>query len=74
MLASNGADYKGYEKKLKEINQLISRRSLNPNHVKILWLNQFPTIDFWAQIERNNADIYAEKIYHYNSILKNVFR
>ena len=80
MLVSNGADYKLYKKRIEEIKPLLiqlANSSAFLNHQskrKILWLNQFPAIDFWAPIHGHNDDIYAGKIHQYNSILKSVLR
>ena len=82
MLVSNGADYKLYKKRLEEIKPLLTQLANSSaflNHqskriIKILWLNQFPTIDFWAPIHGHNDDIYAGKIHQYSSILKSVLR
>ena len=81
MLATNGADYTEYQRMLQEIEPmltLISNKSSSfaslVNHPKIIWLNQFPIFDFWGHINSTNTDIYAEKVHHYNLILRQVFR
>ena len=75
MLEEFGADYKEYERKLREMAEpILSQLSQPNNHRKVVWLNQFPTNDFWAPNKQHNTDIYSEKIHQYNLIIPRVFR
>ena len=75
MLHIYGADYKEYERKLQtEIEPILNQLAKETNHPEIIWLNQFPTNDFWAPNTKSNADIFSEKIHQYNLILQRVFR
>ena len=74
MLTYNGADYKKYEHKLQEIKQVLNELVHKNSRPKIIWLNQFPTIDFWAKNGESDVDVYTEKVHQYNLILLRVFR
>ena len=71
MFHIHGADYKEYERKLQtDIEPILNQLSKeNNNHPEVIWLNQFPTNDFWS-----NADIFSGEIHQYNLILTRVFR
>jgi hypothetical protein len=73
MLTYNGADYKKYERKLQEIKQVLDELVHNNDGPKIIWLNQYPTIDVWAKNGEAEVDVYTEKIHQYNLILRRVF-
>ena len=77
MLASNGDDYEKYQNVLQNDVKPVLNRLLNssiPQRPKVIWLNQFPTVDFWGENGANNAEIYAGKIHQYNLILRRVLR
>ena len=82
MLTRKGSDYKEYQRRLQqEIEPLLSliankRSSLDSSvdYPKIIWLNQFPIVDFWGEIISTNTDIFTEKVHRYNLILRQVFR
>ena len=71
MLHMYGADYKGYERKLQtDIKPILNQWAEKTNHLKVIWLNQFPTNDFLTR----QRDVFSEKIHRYNIILRRVFR
>ena len=72
MVVSNGADHMKYQQLLRDSESILAQ--LVHPRPKIIWLNQFPTFDFWAENGLNAVDIYAEKIHRYNLILRRVFR
>ena len=77
MLVSNGDDYVNYRNVLQNDVKPVLDRLLNssiPQRPKVIWLNQFPTVDFWVENGANNAEIYAGKIHRYNLILRGVLR
>ena len=74
MLEAYGADHKEYERKLREIEPILSQlANKTNNHRKVIWLNQFPTNDYWSASKPNSKDVFSEKIHHYNTILQTVF-
>ena len=73
MLVSNGDDYVNYRNVLQNDVKPVLNRLLNSpicHRRKIIWLNQFPTVDFWDR----KGEIYADKIHRYNLILRGVVR
>lgn len=71
MVVEKGTNYKDYQLKLEEVERILS---LDNNRPKIIWLYQYPTIDFWGSNDAGNAIIFADKIHQYNLILRRVFR
>jgi hypothetical protein len=63
MLQSEGADFSLYQKKLTELAPILGQLS---NISQVIWLNQYPTIEFYGHINAHNTDIHVEKIHHYN--------
>jgi hypothetical protein len=69
MLQSEGADYQLYQKKLERLAPLLGELA---NVSRVIWLNQFPTIEFYGNIEAHNTDIFSEKIHHYNQAVRRI--
>ena len=74
-------DYKEYERKLnEEIVPLLSQFAEfsssqdNSNYPKVIWLYQYPTLDFWGSNVGGNVFINSENIHHYNLIVQRVLR
>jgi hypothetical protein len=63
MLKSEGADFKLYQKKLIELAPILGQLAIVS---KVIWLNQYPTVEFYGGINDHNADIHSEKIHHFN--------
>lgn len=80
MLIPNGADYVKYksilEKDIKPVlTQLVNNyRNTSFHQRKIIWFNQFPTIEYWGTDEIMNTNIHSEKIHKYNLIVQEVLK
>jgi hypothetical protein len=61
MLQSEGTDFNLYQKKLTELASILGQLS---NVSQVIWLNQYPTLDFFGNINAHNTDIHSEKIHH----------
>ena len=69
MLQSEGADHQIYQKKLKRLAPFLGQLA---NVSQVIWLNQFPTIEFYGKINDHNTDIFSEKIHHYNQAVRRI--
>lgn len=70
MIQSEGTDqHQLYQKKLKELAPVLDQLA-NVSH--IIWLNQFPTLEFYGNIGELNTDIHSEKIHHYNLAIRRI--
>ncbi|EFX78295.1 hypothetical protein DAPPUDRAFT_320629 [Daphnia pulex] len=63
MLQSEGANHQLYQKKLKQLAPVLHQLA---NVSQIIWLNQFPTVEFYGNINGPNTEIHTEKIHQYN--------
>ena len=68
-MENNGANHELFKKKLIELGSLLGQL---PNTTRVVWLNQYPTVDFYGGIGAHNTDIYAEKIHHYNKASRRI--
>ena len=71
MLKIFGADYRLFEERLLQLRPLLSRLA---NTSRVIWIDQYPTIDFFAANHATNAQIESNKIHHYNLIAKRIFQ
>ena len=69
MLESNGANYKLCKEKMIELGSALSQLT---NTSQVIWLNQYPTVDFYGNISDHNTDIFAEKIRQYNEASRRI--
>jgi hypothetical protein len=65
MIESNGDDHWFYQNKLRQLSAVIGQFS---NHTRVMWLNQYPTID------KHRIDIFTDKIYRYNKVVRLLFK
>ena len=71
MLESNGANFKLYRKKLNELGPILDELAKSS---KVIWLNQYPTIDFYGGTDAHNTFIHSEKIHQYNEAVRQIFK
>ncbi|KAK4010374.1 hypothetical protein OUZ56_019520 [Daphnia magna] len=69
MLQGYGADYQLYQKKISELGPLLGQLA---NVSQVIWLHQYPSVDFYGGIRASNTDIVSEKIYGYNKITRKI--
>lgn len=55
-----------------EIGPLLKRLALN--NTRVIWLNQYPSIDFDFRLDKRYSLIYTQIIHHYNLIARRIFR
>ena len=71
MLKIFGADYRLFEERLLQLRPLLNRLA---NTSRVIWIDQYPTIDFFADNNATNAQIESNKIHRYNLIVRRVFK
>ena len=81
MLQLNGANYQEYENKLRDIEPILSKLAISNFNTssdwiwhRVVWLNQFSTVDSFSGNNEHNTDIFSDKMHKYNSIVRRVFR
>lgn len=60
-----------YQQKLLELIPSLARLA---NVSRVVWLNQYPTVDFYGDMYEHNTDIHAEKIHDYNQAVRRIFQ
>ena len=60
-----------YEKQLLYIKETLQRL---PKHTKIVWLNQYPLIEKYAENGQHSTKIYSEKMLRYNLAARRIFK
>ena len=74
MILENGNDHRVFEEKLAKLRLVLERLGSLRRGSKIIWMNQYPTVDFFGQTGSHNAYIYTEKLEHYNEIIRHTFK
>jgi hypothetical protein len=62
-------DYRCFQKKLMGLAPVLSQLS---NVTRVIWLNQYPTIEFFGTNNSTNTYIHSEKINHYNKAVRRI--
>jgi hypothetical protein len=70
MMQQYGANFQLYKKKLMEFRLILQKLS---NVTQVIWLNQYPTLEFYGNINDRNTDIHSTKIHHYNKAVHHIF-
>lgn len=60
-----------YEKKLQELSPILGDLA---KASKVIWLNQYPTIEFYGETGAHNTEIFSEKIHRYNEGAHGILR
>ena len=67
MLHSEGANFKLYKEKFKKLAPFLG---ILANVSRVIWLNQFPIIEKYGNIDAMNTEIHSGKIHHYNEAVR----
>jgi hypothetical protein len=71
MLQQHGADLQLYKKKISEVSTILGKIASTS---QIIWLNQYPTVDFYSEISESSSAIHTDKIHHYNGAVKLILK
>jgi hypothetical protein len=73
MLADIGAvgALKLYQQELSEFTPSLAQLA---NVSQVVWLNQYPTVDFYGEMGNHNTAIHAGKVHHYNQAIRRIFQ
>lgn len=69
MLPGNGGNYQVYKKKILEFRPTLQRLA---RYSQMIWLNQYPTLEFYGNISESNTQIHSKKIHHYNKAVRTI--
>lgn len=62
-------DYQRYEKELMKIAPVLAQLS---NVTRVIWLNQYPTLEFYGANNSTNTYIHSNKINNYNNAVRRI--
>ncbi len=71
MMEEYGANYKMYENRLVKLGMYLNQLAYVS---QVIWLNQYPTVEFYAKMHARNTDIHTEKINHYNKVVQRILK
>ncbi len=71
MLTDNGNDFQLYEKKITKYGPTLGQLA---NVSQVIWLNQYPIIDFYGPTDAHNTGIHSVKVHQYNEATKLILR
>ena len=67
MLRANGANHFVFEQNLIAIRPVLKMLT---QFTQIIWLYQYPTIDFYGNNNNANTDVVSQKMHNYNQIVR----
>lgn len=74
MLPENSVDHKSFESEISDRLSLALERLYRLRGTRVVWMDQYPTVDFFGGHADHNTFINAEKVEHYNLIARRAFR
>ena len=63
-----------FEKNLTRLCLVLEKLGSLRQASRIIWLNQYPTLDFFSETAAYNAYINSDMLEHYNAIARRIFR
>lgn len=71
MMHENGEDFDLYLDKIRQLGLILDQLTRNS---RVIWLNQYPTFDRYANSKCPNAEIHSEKIFRYNEAVRGILK
>jgi hypothetical protein len=69
MLSVEHRDHRRYQGKLTELAPVLAQLS---NVTRVIWLNQYPTIEFYGANNSTNTQIHSRKLHGYNTSVRRI--
>jgi hypothetical protein len=69
MMKENGGSHSIYQENLKKLAPIIGKLA---SVTRVVWLNQYPSVDSNSWTNENNEIIYSEKIHNYNKVVRQI--
>ncbi len=69
MMKENGGTFKSYEENLMQLAPILGQLA---NVTRVVWLNQYPSVDSNSWIHEINTIIFSEKIHSYNKAIRQI--
>lgn len=69
MMEENGGSFKLYREHLLKLAPILGQLA---NASRIVWLNQYPSVDSNSWVNEHNTVIFSEKIHNYNRALRQI--
>ncbi|KAI9559233.1 hypothetical protein GHT06_016022 [Daphnia sinensis] len=64
-------DFQLYRDKLMELGPVLGQLA---SVSQVIWLNQYPSVDFYGNINAPNTAVFSEKIHLYNKAIRRILR
>jgi hypothetical protein len=71
MLKKNDSDFQHYQNNLLELGPVLQNLA---KVSKVIWLHQYPTIDFYGNTHAKNTIIHSAKVHQYNEAVQKIFK
>ncbi|XP_046452669.1 N-acetylneuraminate 9-O-acetyltransferase-like isoform X1 [Daphnia pulex] len=71
MMQQYGADFQLYSKRLNELAPILGQLA---SASRVIWLNQYPTVEFYGSNDAYNTKIHSEKVHHYNTAARQILK
>lgn len=62
-------DFELYQDKVMELGPVLGQLA---NVSQIIWLSQYPSVDFYGNINSSNTAVFSEKIHLYNKAVHRI--
>ena len=70
MMEENGGSFKLYREHLLKLAPILGQ--LANASSRVVWLNQYPSVDSNSWVNEHNAVIFSDKIHNYNQALRRI--
>jgi hypothetical protein len=69
MMKENGGNFTSYQENLMKFAPILGQLA---NVTRVVWLNQYPSVDSNSWINELNTIIFSEKIHSYNKAIRQI--
>jgi hypothetical protein len=71
MMQEYGADFQQYQKTIRNFAPILGQLA---KVSRVIWMNQYPTVELYGDMDAKNTDIHAQKIFQYNQAVRREYK
>ncbi len=69
MFNAEHRDHRRYEEKVRKLAPVLAQLS---NVTRVIWLNQYPAVEFYGDNNAPNTHVTTRKFYNYNNAVRRI--
>ncbi|EFX67894.1 hypothetical protein DAPPUDRAFT_260928 [Daphnia pulex] len=71
ILLKYGADFQQYQKTIRNFAPILGQLA---KVSRVIWMNQYPTVELYGDMDAKNTDIHTQKIFQYNQAVRREYK